>query len=67
MVADAYRRTEDLLKEHRGALEDMAKALLEKETLNQVGNPVRAQGRWRLGAQSTTLKKTSSNTYTLAV
>ena len=34
MIAEAYRRTEDILKNHQDALEKMAQALLEKETLN---------------------------------
>ncbi len=35
LVAEAYKRTEEVLTEHRDALEGMAAALLEKETLNQ--------------------------------
>merc|ERR1719232_2491429 len=34
MIAEAYRRTEDILKNHQEALEKMAQALLERETLN---------------------------------
>lgn len=34
MIAEAYKRTEALLIQHRDALEKMAVALLEKETLN---------------------------------
>ena len=34
MIAEAYRRTEDILKNHQDALEKMAQALLERETLN---------------------------------
>lgn len=34
LIADAYQRTEALLHEHGDALEQMAQALLKKETLN---------------------------------
>merc|ERR1711973_492795 len=34
LIAEAYAKTEDVLKEHSKALEIMAEALLEKETLN---------------------------------
>ena len=34
MIAEAYRRTEEILKNHQEALEKMAQALLERETLN---------------------------------
>ena len=34
MIAAAYKRTEEILKTHQNALEKMAQALLEKETLN---------------------------------
>ena len=34
MIANAYKKTEEILKEHKSALEKMAQALLEKETLN---------------------------------
>ena len=34
MIASAYRRTEELLKENPESLQKMAEALLEKETLN---------------------------------
>ena len=34
MIANAYKKTEEILKLHQSALEKMAQALLEKETLN---------------------------------
>ncbi len=34
LIAEAYHRTESLLKDHKETLKTMAEALLEKETLN---------------------------------
>ena len=34
MIAEAYKRTEEILKKHQNSLEILAQALLEKETLN---------------------------------
>ena len=34
MIAEAYKRTEEILRRHQNSLEILAQALLEKETLN---------------------------------